>query len=348
MTRREVLGAGGVALAATMLNAPAALASHDQDGSTFQPTPLPATAFGPLIPPKGYLVEEISSGLYWVTEGTYIAMFMETHNGVVVVDAPPSLFAALPAAIAEITSKPVTDFIYSHTHGDHVGVAGLLFPDATFIGHAETAATLSHRGDSRRPVPHRTFKTRKQLVFGGRELELIYPGPNHEPGNIFIWAPEQKTLMWVDVVFPGWVPFKSLALAQDVPGVVAAHDTALALPFETFVGGHLTRLGTRDDVEIAKEYLMDVRAAAGQALASVDFFGVINEIGFLDQTDPSFLNQWELFDRYLNEVAHFAEQIVLDTWRTQLGGADVFTLSHCFAMVESIRIDDNAVSAGLG
>lgn len=349
LTRREVLGASGVALAATMLHAPAALASHDQDGSTFQPTPLPATAFGPPIPAKGYLVEEIAGGLYWVTEGTYIAMFMETHNGVVVVDAPPTLFGALPAAIAEVTSKPVTDFIYSHTHGDHVGVAGLLFPDATFIGHADTAATLERRDDlQRRPVPQRTFKRRKQLVFGGRELELIYPGPNHEPGNIFIWAPEQKTLMWVDVVFPGWVPFKSLALAQDVPGFLDGHDAALALPFETFVGGHLTRLGTRDDVQIAKDYLSDVRAAAGQALATVDFFAVIGEIGFLDQNDPSFLNQWELFDRYIDEVAHFAEQIVLDTWRTLLGGADVFTFSHCFAMVESLRIDDNAVADGLG
>lgn len=84
---------------------------------------VPVPGYDP-IPDKGYLVEEIAGGLYWVTEGSYQALFMETRRGVVVVDAPPTLAAALPAAIAEVTSKPVTHFIYSHSHGDHVGVAG--------------------------------------------------------------------------------------------------------------------------------------------------------------------------------------------------------------------------------
>lgn len=343
LTRRQLLGTGGLATAAALLHGPVpAFGSHAGPSS---PVPLPATAFGPPIPAKGYLVDEIANGLYWVTEGTYIAVFLETRRGVVVVDAPPTLAAALPAAIGEVTNKPVTHFIYSHTHGDHVGVAGLLFPDAHFIAHRETAETLARRGDpARRPVPKQTFKKRLPLNFGGQRLELIYPGPNHEPGNIFIWAPDQRTLMWVDVVFPGWVPFKSLALAQDVPGYVAGHDAALALPFETFVGGHLTRLGSREDVEIAKEYVVDVRAACFEALAMIDFFQVIVDIGFLDMNDPSFLNQWELFEVYLDRVAHTAEAIVLDKWSGVLGGAEVFTLSHCSSMVESIRIDDNAVA----
>jgi hypothetical protein len=51
--------------------------------------------------------------------------------------------------------------------------------------------------------------------------------------------------MLVDVVFPGWVPFAYLGLAEDVFGYVQAHDIALNYNFDTFVGGHLTRLGTR-------------------------------------------------------------------------------------------------------
>ncbi len=344
ITRRQLLGSSGLAIAAAMLHAPQAALASTADCPP-DVVPLPPTAFGPPIPDKGYLVEEIAGGLYWVTEGTYIALFMETHRGVVVVDAPPTLAAALPAAIAEVTSKPVTHFIYSHTHGDHVGVAGVLFPDARFIAHRDAAATLARRDDpNRRPVPKQTFKKRLVLNFGSQRLELLYPGPNHEPGNIFIWAPHQKTLMLVDVIFPGWVPFKSLALAQDVPGYVSVHDAALALPFETFVGGHLTRLGTREDVEIAKEYIADVRAASFEALATTDFFGVIGDIGFLDPNDPSFLNQWELFEVYLSRVVDAAEAIVLDKWHGVLGGAGVFTASHCDAMVESIRIDDNAVA----
>ncbi len=341
-TRRQMLGTGGVALAAAMLRSAPAAASDDACVTEF--APLPPGAFGPPIPDKGYLVEEIARGLYWVTEGTYIAHFLEHRHGVIVMDSPPTLAAALPAAIAEVTSKPVTHVVYSHTHGDHVGVAGVLFPGATFIGHAETAATLARRADPRRPVPTQTFTDRLRLNIGGRRIELIYPGPNHEPGNIFMWIPAAKTLFWVDVVFPGWIPFKSLALAKDVPGTVAAHDAALALPFEVFSGGHLTRLGTREDVEVAREYVADVRAASFEALASVDFFAIVGEIGFLDPNDPSFLNQWELFETYLDAVEEFAADIVLDKWLGVLGAADVWTQSHCGAMIESIRIDDNAVS----
>lgn len=345
LSRRQFLATSGVAAAGALLLGPKAAGATDEDTEY---VPLPPTAFGPPIPDKGYLVEEIRGGLYWVTEGSYQSMFLETRTGVVVVDAPPTLAAALPAAIAEVTSKPVTHFIYSHTHGDHVGAAGILFPDATFVGHRETAATLARRADeTRRPVPTVTFDDRLRLSAGGRSLLLSYPGPNHEPGNIFVYAPNQRTLMWVDVVFPGWVPFKDLALAKDVLGAVAAHDQALAVPFDTFVGGHLTRLGTRDDVEIARQYVLDVQAAAGGALAAVDFFSIVSEIGFLDPNDPSFLNQWELFDTYLNAVAAHAEQTVLATWLNELGGADVFTFGHCLAMVESLRVDANAVADGL-
>lgn len=344
LSRRAFLASGGLAAAAALVGRAPAAGATSEDG---EPVPLPETAFGPPIPEKGYLVEEIAGGLYWVTEGSYQAIFMETRRGVVVVDAPPTLAAGLPAAIAEVTTKPVTHFIYSHTHGDHVGAAGVLFPDAIKIGHRDTAATLARRADPKRPVPDRTFSTSTRVSIDGRRLDLSYPGPNHEPGNSFIYAPEQKTLMLVDVIFPGWVPFKDLALAKDVPGYTAVHDAALEFDFDTFVGGHLTRLGTREDVEIAREYNLDVRAASLDAMASVDFFGVVGEIGFLDPSDPSFLNQWELFDTYLNALASHAEEAVLAKWLYLLGGADIWTHDHCFAMIEAIRIDENAVAAGL-
>ncbi|MDH3678289.1 MAG: hypothetical protein OEQ12_08320, partial [Nitrosopumilus sp.] len=54
--------------------------------------PLPETAMGPQIDfTKGYLVEEIRDGLYWVTDGAYNTMFLTTGQGVIAVDAPPSI-----------------------------------------------------------------------------------------------------------------------------------------------------------------------------------------------------------------------------------------------------------------
>jgi hypothetical protein len=49
---------------------------------------IPQTAIGPEIPgEKGYLVQEIGSQLYSVSDGSYNAMFMVTDQGVIAIDA---------------------------------------------------------------------------------------------------------------------------------------------------------------------------------------------------------------------------------------------------------------------
>src|ERR687894_1840476 len=69
-----------------------ATTSTTQTSSSANQSGIPETAIGPTIPPeKGYFVEEIGDGLYWVTDGSYNTMFLVTDEGVVAVDAPPSL-----------------------------------------------------------------------------------------------------------------------------------------------------------------------------------------------------------------------------------------------------------------
>ena len=43
-------------------------------------------------------------------------------------------------------------------------------------------------------------------------------------------------------------------MAQSVPEFLESHDKILEFDFDTYVGGHLTRLGTYEDVQIQKEY----------------------------------------------------------------------------------------------
>src|ERR1700712_1839218 len=56
---------------------------------------------------KGYHVEEIKDGVYWVTSGWYDCMFIRTGSGVIVMDAPPALGENLLSAIEETTDEPV-------------------------------------------------------------------------------------------------------------------------------------------------------------------------------------------------------------------------------------------------
>jgi glyoxylase-like metal-dependent hydrolase (beta-lactamase superfamily II) len=166
---------------------------------------------------------------------------------------------------------------------------------------------------------------------GSQTLQLDYRGPNHEPGNIFIHAPAQGVLMLVDVIFPGWVPFADLALAEDVPGYYEAHEQALAYDFDVFIGGHITRLGSRADVELANEYILDIQANAATALQQVDFFAIAQETGFE--------NQWLLFSTYLDAVAARCADLTLPEWTGQLAAVDIWTYDHCWKVVESLRID---------
>jgi hypothetical protein len=51
------------------------------NSSSMNATQIPEKAKGPAIPSKGYLVEEIRDGLYWVTDGVYNTMFLVSDEG---------------------------------------------------------------------------------------------------------------------------------------------------------------------------------------------------------------------------------------------------------------------------
>ncbi|HUU48753.1 MAG TPA: MBL fold metallo-hydrolase [Nitrosopumilaceae archaeon] len=294
--------------------------------------PVPESAIGPQIDfSKGFLVEEISDDLYWITEGAYQGMFLVTGEGVIVVDAPPSIGQNYLKAIEEVTDEPITHVIYSHSHIDHIGAASMFPENATIISHKWTAEKLKLRDDPNRPVPTVTFEDKYTLEVGNQTLELEYNGPIHAPGNIFIYAPQQKVLMVVDVIFPGWVPFKDLAMAEDVPFFLYAHDKILEYDFETFIGGHLNRLGTPEDVKIQKEYFDDVQKYAGSANLEVDFMEIGQKVGFE--------NLWLVFQIYADTVTQQCSDEVVPKWIDRLGGADLFTYDHCWKISESQRID---------
>jgi len=113
--------------------------------------------------------------------------------------------------------------------------------------------------------------------------------------------------MQLDLVYPGWVPFKNLAGAENIPGFIKAHDEILSFEFDTFIGGHLGRLGTREDVKIAREYISDVQTNAAAALKKVDLFAIANQTGYE--------NKWLPFDTYLDTVANECEDLILKKWK---------------------------------
>lgn len=295
---------------------------------------LPSAALGPQIPDKGYFVEEIADGYYWVTEGVYQVMFVVTDEGVIVVDAPPTIGAQVLEAVAEVTTQPITHVIYSHSHIDHIGAASEYPAAATIIAHEQTARQLELANDPNRPVPDQTFTSTLTVTLGGKTLQLEYPGNNHDPGNIIIYAPEPKIAMVVDVIFPGWMMWRRLALAEDIPGLFHSIHRVLELDFEVLVTGHVGRLGTRTDVETQLQFMNDLAAAAGEGLMMVGLDTVGAALRPEDRANP-----WAFFDGYIDRVVHYCVDQVTPIWRSQLAAFDVFIYDQCLAMEQSLRID---------
>jgi len=297
--------------------------------------PIPASAFGPAVNEQGYFVGRVEGNLYWVTDGAYQCAFLTTCDGVVLFDAPPSLGHNIRRAVDEIAavngvSNEVTHLIYSHHHADHAGASSLFGRDITRIGHEDTRKLLLRDDDPARPPPDETFRDRRNLEIGGERIELAWHGSNHSPDNIFIHLPDSDALMLVDIVSPGWAPVCQSHVAEDVPGCIEAPAIALTYRWRHFIGGHMGRLGKRDDVVTHRQYMADIAASSRNALDTIDPAPYLVKHGE---------NTWAEMRGSLEAIAAAAAAPVIEKYTGVLAGADVFTASTTFHVMQSIRLD---------
>jgi glyoxylase-like metal-dependent hydrolase (beta-lactamase superfamily II) len=297
--------------------------------------PIPRAAFGPPLNEQGYYVGRVERNLYWVTDGTYQSAFLTTGDGVVLLDAPPTIGHNIQRAVDEIASangvsNEVTHLIYSHHHADHAGASALFNGNIARIGHEQTRNLLLRDDDPARPAPEETFQDRHTLEIGGERIELAWHGSNHSPDNIFIHLPDHDTLMLVDVVNPGWAPVCQSNLTEDVQGYIAAPDTALGYSWKHFIGGHMGRLGTREDIALHQQYMADVTASSRSALDTVDPTPYLLRYGE---------NTWAGVRGYLDAVAAAAATPVIEKYTGVLASADVCTARTTFHVMQSLRLD---------
>ncbi|KAJ7026699.1 beta-lactamase-like protein [Mycena alexandri] len=315
---------------------------HRRDVPKFNP--LPPSAAGLPLNSDGYFVESLGHGTYMITDGIYNSMFLVSTHGVVVVDLPPTTGHRLLWAVGNVTCQPITHFVYSHMHADHIGGAFLLtaaYPDALIIAHTATKTYLAQLSDHHRPAPHITFETSHTLHVGNQTLELAYKGQAHMNGNIYIYAPAAAVLMLVDVVFPGWIPFSQLGQTENVREYIAAHDHILAYDFKYFIGGHLGRAGNRSDVLVNKEYVGDLftncLTAINLTATNDPVLGVAALLGPVYASNPG--NYWAAFSVYLSATTEWCANQTNAKWATRLVAADVFQYDNAGVLLQSLRVD---------
>ncbi|KAH8896437.1 hypothetical protein GQ53DRAFT_852702 [Thozetella sp. PMI_491] len=259
--------------------------------------PVPPQAVGPALNTDGYRVEAFGGGSYMVTDNKYQSMVLVSTHGVIVVDAPVSIGYGLLYAIGNITDIPITHYVYSHSHADHTGATYILPSNAKRISHSLTKGYLAAEADSHRPLPE------------------PYHGPNHHPGNIYIYAPVQKVLMLVDI-----------------------YD------FNHYIGGHLTRSGNRKDVENSRDYALDLKANCIEAfLLGASPPNATNPISGqvilpeAEAANPDNPNAW--IRTALVAFADYCGNKTNTKWQNILAGTDVWGAESAFRMVDSMRLE---------
>ena len=292
-------------------------------------------ALGPAVNDHGYYVGRVEGNLYWITNGTYQSAFLTTSDGVVLFDAPASIGHNIQRAVDEIAaasgvSNEVTHLIYSHHHADHTGASSLFGRNIIRIGHEETRRLLLRDDDPARPAPEDTFRERLTLEIGGERIDLAWHGPNHSPDNIFIHLPDHDALMLVDIVSPGWAPVCQSSRADDMPGYIEASDTALTYSWRHYIGGHMGRLGTREDVATHRRYIADIVDSARKALDTVDPTRYSLKYGG---------DAWSAPRSYLEAVTRIAAASVIEKYTGVLAAADVSTPSIVFEVAQSMCLD---------
>ncbi|MFK0152849.1 MBL fold metallo-hydrolase [Streptomyces sp. NPDC090499] len=297
--------------------------------------PVPDFALGPDIPESGYVVQDLGGGAHFVTQGMINTMFVETKNGVVLVDASPFLGDKLLEAIESVTPKPVTHLIYSHAHADHIGAAHLLKRDGLkIISHEITGEFIKEvKNDDRRPLPTETFSgRRKEMDIDGVRFVLDYTGDWHQAGNLFIHLPELKLMGAMDSFSPKNAPFFRLYFSAHVPAYFDAMDQLLEYDYETIVTGHMALPGTPEDVATNREYIRDLRAAASEALRTVDMKEASAAAKVPADNKQAEIKVW------MDAVTARAAEL-MPSWEGRLGGTDIFLSDNLNATAWSVFID---------
>jgi len=230
--------------------------------------------------PKVVEVEKLKDNLYMLKGGGGNTAVFVTANGVVVVDTKnPGWGQPILDKIKELTPKPVTTIINTHTHGDHVS-GNVEFPATVDIVVQENTKTNMEKmqappgfppggpnifqQNNGKGMPKRTFKDKMTLGSGVDRIDLYYFGRGHTNGDAWVVFPELRVAHAGDI-FSG----KNLPLLDTNNGgtgveigdtLAKAHGGIKNV--DSVITGHSTVMTWNDLGEYAqfnKDFLADVQ-----------------------------------------------------------------------------------------
>jgi glyoxylase-like metal-dependent hydrolase (beta-lactamase superfamily II) len=263
MKRQLILGtvilAGGLAMAAAAQQAPA---------------PSPSAA--------AIEVNKVRDNLFVLSGGGGNTSVFVQANGVTVVDTKnPGWGQPVLTKIRELTTKPVTMIINTHTHGDHVS-GNVDFPATVdIVVQEKTAARMKSMPIFTKSggvgLPKRTFGNTMTLGNGNDRIDLHYFGRGHTDGDAWVLFPALRVMAAGDIFSGKNIPFLDYAnggSGVEIPDTLMKAYTATAKSVDSIVTGHstvMTPADLREYADFNRDLLTAVREAKKSG-RSVDEF----------------------------------------------------------------------------
>ena len=268
--------------------------------------------------PKVLEAEKLKDNL-WVLKhpdsGGNTAVFV-TATGVVVVDTKnPGWGQPILDKIRELTDKPVTTIINTHTHGDHVS-GNVEFPATVDVvtqknTKVNMAKMISPGGPPAKPtptifetnggrgLPKRTFEDKMTIGRGNDRIDLRYFGRGHTNGDAWVIFPALG-IMHAGDIFPG----KRIPILDgynggsgvEMPKTLAkAADYAQEEKIAIIITGHSTQMTVAD--------LREYSAFNG------DFLEAVKDAKKAGTAADALAASWKVPEKYVGYAAPSAERL---------------------------------------
>ncbi len=248
----------------------------------------------PANAPKVVEVEKLRDNLYMLKGGGgNTAVFIRT-DGITLVDTKnPGWGQPILDKVKELSPKPVTQIINTHTHGDHVSGNVEMPMNVEIIVQENTKTNMQemrgatgiaqngpatnifkeHNGHG---MPTRTFKDTMKVNKGPDEIDLYYFGRGHTNGDAWVVFPALRLVHAGDIFSGKNIPLLDANNGGSGVAIGATLEKASKSlkNIDTIITGHSTTMTMADLSEYAefnKEFMRDVQAAkkAGKSVDDV-------------------------------------------------------------------------------
>jgi len=238
----------------------------------------------------------------------YYSMFVVTDEGVIAIE-PVNIkhSQGLLKAIRSVTEKPVRYLLHSHNHWDH-SKGGQVFRDqgAKIVAHVEAYEWMKANRHPDLALPDEIWAgNRKDIILGGKTIELHYMEMSHGLGMTVFLLPKEQIAYIADIVTPKRVLF---AIVPDfnIKEWTRTLTEVEKLDFQTAIYSHSHArepFGTKSDVTQTREFIEDLQAAIVDEFKKGTPFGKIPSTVKLPKYE-----HWAMYNEWLP----------LNVWRVML------------------------------